>query len=105
MHINNTCRHQIPDNNTELCCAVLAAVLTALCNTVMCRVDAAASKAGNSSAPHSAQRALGQTVEVVPENGTFGSKAVAGVTVPKVNIANLFANRVSHCHQLPGVQL
>jgi hypothetical protein len=49
----------------------------------------------NSSLPQRQQVEARSTVEVVPEAGTFGDKAVAGFTVPKVTIANLFANRVS----------
>lgn len=62
---------------------------------VLCRVNSTAGKAGNSSVPSSTQQAAGQAVDIIPQNGTFGSTKVAGVAGPTVTIANLFANRVS----------
>jgi hypothetical protein len=111
------CQHSCPDSLTELSSlqghctgagmlikhAVLrrkqAAWLNSSLSVVLCCACRVAPKAGNAShnktGPHASQRQLGQTVEIVPEAGTFGGKQVAGVTVPKVTLANLFANRVS----------
>jgi hypothetical protein len=69
------------------------------CCVVLCRVHPsnAAKGSSNSSLPERQTVEARSTIEVVPEAGTFGGKAVAGFTVPKVTIANLFANRVSSC--------
>lgn len=76
------------------CCAVLCCAV--LCQRVM--PSTAAKGSSNSTLAQRQQEEARQTVEIVPEAGTFGLTAVAGFLSPKVTIANLFANRVSNCH-------